>query len=264
MTYFGFLALFLCIPIVTFMGLAWFDHRRSKTLPATMMNWPAWMVILVHVVIAVTWTTPWDNYLVATNVWWYDVNLVTGVTIWYVPIEEYAFFVLQPIMTGLWLVFLARYLPLNSGFEARKSMRVGAVAAAGFVWLLSLMMLISPWRLDTYLGLELIWALPPMALQLSFGADILWHKRRIVLMAIVVPTLYLSFADALAIESGTWTIDPEQSLGIYLGGVLPIEEFIFFLLTNTLITFGATLALASESKERLQNWFTRRLVRAES
>jgi hypothetical protein len=33
-------------------------------------------------------------------------------------------------------------------------------------------------------------------------------------------------------------------------GVLPIEEIIFFLLTNTLIVFGATLVLAEESQER--------------
>ena len=54
------------------------------------------------VLIAVAYTTPWDNYLVATNVWWYDESLVTGLKLGWVPIEEYTFFVLQTLMTGLW------------------------------------------------------------------------------------------------------------------------------------------------------------------
>ncbi|MEL6526515.1 MAG: hypothetical protein AAFQ07_12485 [Chloroflexota bacterium] len=32
--------------------------------------------------------------------------------------------------------------------------------------------------------------------------------------------------------------------------MLPIEEFIFFLITNTLVTFGMTLVLAEESLPR--------------
>ena len=88
-------------------------------------------------------------------------------------------------------------------------------------------------------------------LQLGFGADILWQNRRIVFLSIVPLTLYLSAADALAIHWGTWTIDPAQSLNIYIGNVLPLEELIFFLLTNTLITFGIILICAQASHARL-------------
>jgi lycopene cyclase domain-containing protein len=125
------------------------------------------------------------------------------------------------------------------------------VALLGIAWLVTVVILIVDWNPGTYLALELVWALPPIALQLGFGADILWRYRRLVFLSIVPLTLYLSFADALAINWGTWTIDPAQSLNIYLGGVLPIEEFIFFLLTNVLITFGITLVLAEASHRRL-------------
>jgi len=73
---------------------------------------------------------------------------------------------------------------------------------------------------------------------------VLWHQRRLVAMALLPPMLYLVVADALAINSGTWTIAPAQSTGVMLGGVLPIEELIFFGLTNVLIVFGMTLFLA--------------------
>lgn len=254
MTYFGFLALFLGIPILALAAAAWLDGWHGRRLaPALGAHGPA-AVILLHVVIALLYTTPWDNYLVATSVWWYEPELVTGVTLGWVPLEEYVFFVVQPILTGLWLLFSYRRLSTAAGgrpLRARPGVRRGAVLVAGAVWLASVGVLVAGWRPGTYLGLELGWALPPIMLQLIFGADILWHHRRLVLTALLPPTLYLAAADAVAIGAGTWTIDPAQSLGVYLGGVLPLEEFVFFLLTNTLIVFGVTLALSRESWQRL-------------
>jgi lycopene beta-cyclase len=117
-------------------------------------------------------------------------------------------------------------------------------------WLMSLWLLASGWQPGTYLGLELAWALPPIALQLVVGADTLWRHRRSVLVALAAATLYLCAADALAIGAGVWTIDSRQSLPWLIGGLLPVEEFTFFLLTNTLLTFGLTLSLAPETRER--------------
>ena len=71
-----------------------------------------------------------------------------------------------------------------------------------------------------------------------------------MLGALILSTLYLCAADAIALGAGIWTIDPEQSLHWLIGGVLPVEEFTFFLLTNTLVTFGLTLAVAPETRER--------------
>lgn len=254
MTYFGFLALFLGVPIAALATIAWQDGRRGRRLaPALGAHAPA-TVIFLHVVIALLYTTPWDNYLVATGVWWYDPELVTGITFGWVPLEEYVFFVVQPILTGLWLLFAGRRLAPSAGAQTapgRPELRRAAVVAAALLWLGAVAALVGGWQPGTYLGLELAWALPPIMVQLAFGADILWHHRRLVLIALLSPTLYLAAADAVAIGAGTWTIDPAQSLGVYLGGVLPLEEFVFFLLTNTLIVFGVTLALSQESWRRL-------------
>jgi 15-cis-phytoene synthase/lycopene beta-cyclase len=124
------------------------------------------------------------------------------------------------------------------------------VVVIGVLWLGSLFLLFSGWQPGTYMGLELAWALPPIALQLAFGADILWRYRRWVILGIVPMTLYLSAADALAIDGGIWTINPEKSVHLLIGGILPVEEFLFFLLTNTLVTFGITLVMAQASHER--------------
>jgi putative membrane protein len=223
-----------------------------------MHAWSPAAAILLHVVIALLYTTIWDNYLVATRVWWYDPALVTGLTIAYVPIEEYTFFILQPILAGLWLLFLLRHVNLRA-WTARETWQtwpsvatwtIAAVSAA--IWLGSVILLASGWQPGIYLGLELVWAVPPIAMQLVFGADILWRNRRLVALVIIPLTVYLSLADAIAIASGIWTISPQKSVGLLLGGILPVEEFLFFLLTNTLVTFGITLVLAQASHERIR------------
>ncbi|MCS7220032.1 MAG: lycopene cyclase domain-containing protein [Anaerolineae bacterium] len=257
MTYFSFLFQFLLVPLALLALLLERDRRRKLALPAHLHNLPGWAVVLLHVFIAVLYTTPWDNYLVATRVWWYDPTLVSGLTLGWVPIEEYTFFVLQTLLTGLWLLWLGRRLPRADRWSASGRIRLGAVFVAMLLWLPTPILLIGRVAPATYLALILIWALPPMALQLAFGADILWRYRCLVTTVILVPTFYLATADALAIRAGIWTISPEQSLGVHLLGGLPLEEAIFFLVTNTLIGFGITLAMAEESGTRLSSWLRR-------
>src|SRR5215207_5074988 len=112
MTYFTFLLRFLIPPLLLAAAITFYDWRRGKSLPAALHGWSPWAALLVHVALAVIYTTPWDNYLVATGVWWYNPQLVTGIVFGYVPLEEYTFFVLQNLLTGLWLLLLARRLPV--------------------------------------------------------------------------------------------------------------------------------------------------------
>jgi lycopene beta-cyclase len=251
MTYFGFLIIFVGLPLLILVGLLLYAHQSRRNMPARFRGWPDWLAVGTLIIIAFTYTTPWDNYLVATNVWWYDPDLVTGIVWGWVPIEEYTFFVVQTLLAGLWLLVMVRYWPPAVSYPPLDGRwRVGTTAVTFVFWLGAIILLASGWQPGTYLGLELVWALPPVAIQFAFGADILWRYRRYALSSIAVLTLYLSATDALAISSGTWTIDPQQSVGLYLGGILPIEEFVFFLLTNMLVICGLTLLLARESHER--------------
>ena len=252
MTYFGFLAYYLCIPIAILGAVAWWDGRHGRTMPAVLGSWSPYAAIAAHAIVALVYTTPWDNYLVATRVWWYRPELVTGVVFGWVPIEEYTFFILQPIFTGLWFIFLARRLPvptvpLASG--SHRWFRWGGLVLCTAIWIPAVAVLWTGSQPLTYMALLMAWALPPVMLQLGFGGDILWHFRRLVFLTLVPATIYLSVADATAIESGTWTINPLQSVNILVGG-LPIEEIVFFLMTNVLISFGMTLVLAQASQER--------------
>lgn len=251
MTYFAFLAWCVGIPLLILALLNWQDYRRGNRLPPSLRGWSATAVVVAHVVVALIYTTPWDNYLVATNVWWYNPKLVTGIVLGWVPIEEYTFFVVQTIMSSLWLHFLARRLPIKLLPAPARGVKIRLFSAGlvALLWLPFVIILAIGWQPGTYLALTLAWALPPVIFQLGFGADILWRYRHLVFWGIAVPTLYLSIGDTFPISAGTWTIDPMQSTGIFIGS-LPMEEFVFFLMTNTLIVLGTVLVLAQESHER--------------
>ena len=102
----------------------------------------------------------------------------------------------------------------------------------------------------TYLALELGWALPPIILQWLVGWQFLWRQRRAWWLAIVVLTVYLSLADSTALGV-VWTITPTKSLGIFVGNV-PLEEILFFILTNTVIV--QSVILASKARKLVQSW----------
>jgi lycopene cyclase domain-containing protein len=95
MSYSLFLILFVCIPIVALT----FVMRK-------LIRWPHLLLLVVMVVIAVIYITPWDNYLVASGVWYYDPRLVLNIILGYLPIEKYLFFVLQTLLTGLFVFWL--------------------------------------------------------------------------------------------------------------------------------------------------------------
>ena len=248
MTYFGFLLRFLISPILILLFL---NRRAGGSSTYHLGSMKVWRGILIHVFLAVVYTTPWDNYLVATGVWYYRPQLVSGFILGYVPIEEYTFFVLETNLAGLWLWFLAKRLSPQGEFKPLNKVRITASLFLIIIWAWFVFLLFNKDRSVIYLSLILVWALPAILPQLLFGADILWHHRKLILLTILPMSVYLSVIDALAVSLHIWTIDPVQSTGIVVGA-LPIEEAVFFLVTNILIGFGLTLLIVKESSVRLR------------
>ena len=245
MTYFGFLAFLILFPILALSIVGIWERRKGKSINDSKIA----RAIGIHIVLALLYTTPWDNYLVATGVWFYNPRLISGIVLGYVPIEEYAFFLLETWFVGLWWQIIARRITSLEAFNPSARLRLGFMAIAILIWLGSAFILINHVKPMNYLSIILFWVIPPMIPQLAFGADILWQHRRLLAWTILPMSLYLSFADSLAIASGTWTINPVQSTGIFVGK-LPLEEGVFFFLTVTLISFGMTLLTAKESQPR--------------
>ncbi len=92
----------------------------------------------------------------------------------------------------------------------------------------------------TYAGLILVWACPPLALQWSLGFKALIRTFKLWFLPWVLLTIYLCLADAFAISKGIWSLNLETRSGWDLGN-LPIEEAMFFTLTNLFVIQGLCL-----------------------
>jgi lycopene beta-cyclase len=95
MTYGQFLLLFLMPPLLAVLVLTRGIAGRRE-----------WLVLAGVMALALVYTTPWDNYLVIRGVWSFDDDRVLGVFFWRVPLEEYLFYLLQVLITGLFTVWL--------------------------------------------------------------------------------------------------------------------------------------------------------------
>ena len=185
--------------------------------------------------IALVYTTPWDNYLVYREVWMYGTGRVMG-TIGYVPVEEYLFFLLQPIMAGLWfLLAMRRSEGLDPALPAKPVRRTGAVVGvlitiAGAACLF--------YESSLYMGLILVWSGPVVAGQWFLAGERFLDRG--VLLGIAVPTGYLWLADGFAIGRGIWSIAERYTVGLNVLG-LPLEEAVFFLMTNVLVVQGIVM-----------------------
>lgn len=231
MTYLAFHLLFLLPPIVALVLVFGWPSAPEDELQ------PQWAIPLVSIV-ALAYTTPWDNYLVAQDIWWYGADRVLA-TIGYVPVEEYAFFLLQPFLTGLFTYqYLERWAP-SPRPPSRRAAWTGAsafavlAAAAAFI-------LLTERSSSRYLALILAWAAPLLAAMWLYDGEALWASRSTLLTATAIPTLYLWIADATAIRQDIWTISAEYTTGLE-AFALPLEEAMFFLFTNLLVVQGILL-----------------------
>jgi len=247
LTYPQFHALLIVPPLVALGGAAFGRYYRADTD----IGWGRHLgVFLVIVALAVGYTTPWDNYLIGVGVWSYGPGTVAA-RVWRAPVSEYLFFVLQPTLTALWLANLSNDVVPGVKQTVRDG-TLGVLAGSG-VALIGLGLL---WADATfYLGAILAWAGPVLALQWAVGWRYLWRVRRRVALAVGVPTLYLAVADHIALSQGIWQIHAQYSTGLAVTGV-PIEEIVFFLVTNTFVVQGLVLFPWVVTQWREHEWAT--------
>jgi putative membrane protein len=218
---------FLLIPVL-FAATLHVSRRRDFNV----RHW--WLGLAVLSVIASVWTTPWDNWMVATGVWGYPPHAVLG-TIGYIPAEEQAFFVVQTLLTGGFLGLLID--PRAVEVPARPAARLIGAAAVGTIIVGGAALYVNGF---SYMGSMCFWFGMPLALQLAWGADQLLRHLPAMVPAVLLPTAVLCHIDALAVREGTWFFDESALTGIMVGA-LPLEEVVFFAFTNVLIVVGMTL-----------------------
>lgn len=190
--------------------------------------------------IALAYTTPWDNYIIYNGAWTYPADRVLAV-VGYVPVEEYAFFVLQTVLTGLWTLLCVRWSTPCSNFNyderSHRLIRWTPIGAMVAITAVGYRMAV-PGQPTFYLGCILIWVCPVLLFMWFGGGNYFVRKIVSSSVAIIVPTVYLCWVDRIAIRDDVWHIEEATSLNVFVVEHLPVEEAFFFFATNLIIVMG--------------------------
>ena len=93
--------------------LLWLTRRRLRAV-----HWKCIAVLCGIVLVA---TTPWDNWAVHRGIWSFDWPRTTPVAVrlggvtWRLPLEEYAFFLIETVLVAL---FTLLFLPVPPSRDA--------------------------------------------------------------------------------------------------------------------------------------------------
>jgi lycopene cyclase domain-containing protein len=204
-------------------------------------------LVLVAVVV---FTTPWDNLAAKWGIWGFPREKYS-LRLGYLPVEEYAFFVLQSLNVMLAVRALFRFFP---------DWLTGQETGISEGTLICLAASILPWGL---IALQFHWLRRKSGPRVNYAIHLAWFLPVIYLQWVVAPFLFLAhvgllalvtgafgvyytLADLVAVQAGTWFFDEKQITGVKLAGVLPWEEIAFFFLTSLLVAQSYLLLLPSD------------------
>lgn len=197
-------------------------------------------------------TTPWDNLAAKWGIWGFPREKYT-VRLGYLPVEEYAFFLLQSANVMLAVRALFLFFPdWETGQET--SLSRGTVLFLGVS--------IVPWLI---VATQLRWLRRKAGARVNYALHLAWFLPVIYVQWIIAPPLffahagmlaiitaafgiYYTLADLAAVRAGTWFFDEKQITGLKLGGILPWEEIAFFFLTSLLVAQSYLLLLPSDQR----------------
>lgn len=231
--------------------LTYMDVHLTYTLPVIgvlvlivqpFINRSEMLKIALISAIAFAYATPWDNYIVYNGAWAYPNGRVSQV-IGHVPVEEYMFFVIQTVSTSLWALLCVRWsTPCLCFNHNRRSYLLirwipismwSVIAATGYGMIVN-------GQHTFYLGCILCWVSPVMMF-LWYGAGNFFVKNIVPsTISIVVPTVYLCWVDRIALRDNVWRVNEATSLNVFVVDDLPLEETLFFLLTNVIVVLAVT------------------------
>jgi lycopene cyclase domain-containing protein len=195
-------------------------------------------------------TTPWDNLAAKWGIWGFPRDKFS-LRIGYLPVEEYAFFLLQSANVMLAVRALFHFFP---------DWQIGPETRVGKWTLICLAASIVPW---SFVAIQLRWLRQKSGARVNYAVHLTWFLPVIYAQWILAPPLfwahaellglitaafgtYYTLADLVAVRAGTWFFDENQITGLKLGGVLPWEEIAFFFLTSLLVAQSYLLLLPED------------------
>ena len=195
-------------------------------------------------------TSPWDNLAAKWGIWGFPRGKYSA-RIGYLPVEEYAFFLLQSINVMLAMRALFHYFPdwqLGLETEISKATLI-CLAASVIPWIFIAVQLRWLRRKAgpcVNYAIHLAWFLPVVYVQWVLAPPLFWGHAGLLALLTAAFGIYYTLADLAAVRAGTWYFDEKQITGVKLAGLLPWEEIAFFFLTSLLVAQSYLLLLPSD------------------
>ncbi len=208
--------------------------------------------VLLVLLAVVAFTTPWDNLAAKWGIWGFPREKFSF-RIGYLPVEEYAFFVLQSLNVMLGVRALFHFFP---GWHRLVTTDPGrwtyACLAASFVpWVVIWFQLrLFRRRAGSRVNyaLHLGWFLPVIYSQWVLAPYLFAMHLGLLVLVTVIFGLYYTWSDLVAVRAGTWFFDEKQITGFKFGGLLPWEEVAFFFVTSLLVAQSYLLLLPMDQR----------------
>jgi len=221
----------------------------TGTVPWTAGEVEAIGFVLLAVMI---FTAPWDNLAAKWGIWGFPRGKYS-IRLGYLPVEEYAFFLLQSANVMLALRALFHFFP---------DWQIGQEIEVGKFTLICLAASLIPW---TFVAIQLRWLRRKSGPRVNYAIHLAWFLPVVYAQWILAPPLfsghvgllvlvtaafgiYYVLADLVAVRAGTWFFDEKQITGVKLGGILPWEEIAFFFLTSLLVAQSYLLLLPDDMR----------------
>ena len=197
-------------------------------------------------------TTPWDNLAAKWGIWGFPREKYS-LRLGYLPIEEYAFFLLQSLNVMLTIRALFHFLPdWQTGMETVLSRwTLICLGASAIPWVLVAAQMIWMRRKAgprVNYAVHLAWFLPVIYFQWILAPPLFFAHLGLLTLVMALFGVYYTLADLVAVRGGTWFFDEKQITGWKLGGILPWEEIAFFFLTSLLVAQSYLLLLPPDSR----------------
>jgi lycopene beta-cyclase len=219
----------------------------SGMAPWTIEEAEALGLVLLAVMI---FTAPWDNLAAKWGIWGFPREKYS-LRLGHLPVEEYAFFLLQSMNVMLAVRALFRFFP---------DWQTGQETELGEWTLICLAVSVIPWIFVAVqlrwlrrkagprvnYAVHLAWFLPVIYAQWILAPPLFWGHAGLLVLVTAAFGVYYTLADLAAVRAGTWFFDEKQITGVKLGGILPWEEIAFFFLTSLLVAQSYLLLLPSD------------------
>jgi lycopene cyclase domain-containing protein len=240
MTYLRFHLIFNVPVLIILLALSW-------SLPWSTDELTAFGLVLLAVML---FTTPWDNLAAKWGIWGFPREKYS-LRLGYLPIEEYAFFLLQSANVMLAVRALFCFFPdWQSGLETAVGLMtlifIGASIIPWVVVVFQLRWLRRKFGPSANYAIHLTWFLPVIYFQWLLTPQLFGSHIGLLALITAAFGIYYTLADLAAVRAGTWFFDEKQITGVKLGGILPWEEIAFFFLTSLLVAQSYLLLLPSD------------------